>query len=122
MDGVQLNIANIPGDVGKVVGEKLDSVLSKNPDLELMREISAVLDGSSSVGVSQIACSHDCAFYKFCPLVSVDFERSVSLFKNVLSDKRHNLTLDHIRKCLLLNTSTIVCDAFLKIRKILKMD
>ena len=52
MDGVQLNITNIPGDVGKVVGEKIDSVLSKNPDLELMREISAVLDGSSSVGVS----------------------------------------------------------------------
>lgn len=36
--------------------------------------------------------------FKFCPVTSVDVERSFSAFKSILNDKRAYLTMDHLEQ------------------------
>lgn len=68
--------------------EKLNSSLSKNPDLEKF------VSGPSSFEFQNMT--------EFAPLVSVDVERSFSVLKNVLTDKRTNFTPENLEKVLVI--------------------
>jgi len=57
---------------------KLQKSLQKNPDLEKFLNIENMYDFKVKT--------------KFAPLVSVDVERSFSKYKEILSDKRQNMT------------------------------
>lgn len=41
---------------------------------------------------------------KFAPLTSVDVERSFSLYKHILSDKRTNMSVDNKEKYIIVNS------------------
>lgn len=56
--------------------EKLNKVLSKNPDLNFFRDLPVDYKIKAN----------------FAPMTSVDVERSLSVFKYILSDRRHSLT------------------------------
>ena len=43
------------------------------------------------------------AAMKYCPIVSVDVERSFSVLKNAFSDRRHNLTEENLAKIMICN-------------------
>jgi hypothetical protein len=43
----------------------------------------------------------DATKLKFLPVTSCDVERSFSLYKNILTEKRHSLTPDNIEKLLI---------------------
>ena len=40
---------------------------------------------------------------EFCPMMSVDVERSFSKFKHLLRDNRLSLTIEHIREHMIVN-------------------
>lgn len=77
----QLNIlSNVESKVSGVDKSKLESVLSKNPDLYFFQNMTLEHKLKS----------------KYVPLTSVDVERSFSIYKYILSDRRHSLTDSHI--------------------------
>ena len=39
--------------------------------------------------------------YKYCPITSVDIERSFSAYKLILTDKRHKFTPEHLEKIII---------------------
>ena len=43
------------------------------------------------------------AAYKFAPMTSVDIERSFSIYKNILQDKRTNFTPENLEKYIICN-------------------
>ena len=44
--------------------------------------------------------------FKYCPVISVDVEKSFSNYKNILSDRRYNLTTEHLEQLVFLSEST----------------
>lgn len=92
-------IDQVSGDKGSLIKQKLSKIISKNGDLTKLKKIAAVLEGNNNSGVEMnpntIAC------FKYAPITSVDVERSFSLLKNLLSDKRQNLSFDNMKKLLI---------------------
>jgi len=63
--------------------DKIESSLGRNPDVV------------SFATKSDLQFRHET---RFAPLVSVSVERSFSLYKSILTDKRENLTFENIEK------------------------
>ena len=97
MDQTSLEIDKIPGEKGEKLQKKFHAVLARNPDYSTLRSISEVIQGSGS-DMPEGMSPKDIANFKFCPTVSVDVERSFSIYKNILTDKRHSLTKENVRK------------------------
>jgi hypothetical protein len=62
--------------------------------------ISKVLAGESFdiSSIEEELTAGDLVYIKYAPVVSPDVERSVSQYKNVLSDNRRPLTFDNLQK------------------------
>lgn len=88
---------SIPGQRGKQLQQKMRSVLEKNPSLSTFQSIASVLNGMDAelpAGMTPDSIAN----FKFCPVASVDVERTFSLYKNILSDRRQNLLPDSLKK------------------------
>lgn len=85
-----------PGEKGSSVSEKCKRVLSANVDIEKIKKIRDVLKGESSVSTGM--CPSEISCFKFAPITSVEVERSFSMMKNILSDKRLSMTVDTLKK------------------------
>lgn len=70
--------------------------MDRNPDFDILREISENIGKESEVSV-----------YQFAPLTSVDVERSFSHYKWILNVKRNRLTMDNIEKNIIVHTTTL---------------
>ena len=71
--------------------------MSANRDLEKIRNVASVLKGYNDKIVEYmepevLACFH------YAPITSVDVERSFSALEHLLSDRRHNLSFDNLKK------------------------
>ena len=84
-------INNVPGSTGLLLQGKLDSVLQNNPGLDTLATISSVLSGGEGALPTGMGPG-EASYLKFCLTASVDVERSFSLYKNILSDRRQGLT------------------------------
>ena len=98
MDKVQDELNNVPGQKGAAFVAKFKAVLARNPDVNVLRAISSCLSGSEGCELPESVRISDLPNFKFCPTASVDVERSFSVYKGVLTDKRHRLTQENIRK------------------------
>ena len=87
-------------------------VLNKNKGSKTVTTISEVMSGSrirlrnknqESIPSLKIAC------FKFVPIVTVDAERSFSIFRTVLADNRLSYTFENLKKTLVIrcNVETI---------------
>lgn len=96
----EVKINSIEGNIGTKLREKFSSVLKRNPDIDVLRAANDALQGSDEKksyfpsGMEPI----DVANLKFAPVSNVDVERSFSVFKNVLGDRRLCLTEENINK------------------------
>lgn len=93
-------IAKAAGPVGEAIQNKLDQVLSKNPGLAKMIEIAKVLTGKEAdldMAPNMISA------LKFAPMTSCDVERSFSIYKNILGDKRTNFTPENLEMYIVCN-------------------
>ncbi len=80
--------------------KKLEEILKKNPAYKKVVQIGSVLKGEEVPGLKEdpnIIASFSCA-----PVTSVDCERTFSIFKDLLINKRNRLTEDHLRDQMLI--------------------
>lgn len=76
------NIKEIPGEYGKEIIFKFDSVLKKNPGFTTMSKISEILKGNNVEELPEIT-SHYWSKFKYAPITSCDVERSFSAYKMI---------------------------------------
>lgn len=84
---------------------KLYEVLMKNPDFQVLMNISKVLSGESVPKTEQEKLPTDPAVlsnFSCAPITSVDVERCFSSLKDLLSFKRLRLTESHVRDQIML--------------------
>ncbi|ODM87291.1 hypothetical protein Ocin01_19391 [Orchesella cincta] len=98
IDSVKKRIDVKNSDVHKTVMAKLDSVLQKNPDFHKLCEISNVLTGKAAESISVNLSPDVLAAMKFCPTTSVEVERSFSMQKAILTDRRHSFLMENLEK------------------------
>jgi len=102
VEKAQAELDSIPGENSRVLSAKLKRVLENNPGFKLVQQLAAVLDGTCSTLPTGFSPS-DAASFKYCPIATADVERSFSIYKNVLSDKRHSLTKENLSKIMITN-------------------
>lgn len=91
----------VPGAVGAEVKAKFDAVLGKNEGFQILSKVSDILSGSEQEDFDMDP--NIVAKFKYAPITSVDVERSFSAYKNILTDRRHNLTMEHLEQYLVVS-------------------
>lgn len=81
-----------------VVRQTLQTILQKNPGLKAVTALSEIdmsvvkqFDQLKDMSPTELAC------FKYASLVSVDVERSFSIYKNMLADNRRRFTIENLR-------------------------
>ena len=99
------------GVISRPIAQKLHGTLSKNPGLESLTSISAVLsEDNTSVAdkfVSKLPPNVLAAF-KFAPVTSVEVERRFSRYRFMLNERRRRLTFEHLFKMFLVLCNTSI--------------
>jgi len=98
---VRNSLDNASGEIGTKIRQKWDKVIDRNPGFIKMSKIGRVLSG-------QIVNEFDMppnviTRFKFAPLTSCDVERSFSLYKTILTDRRTSFTPENIEMYLVAN-------------------
>ena len=75
----------LPDSVGKKVKEKWCFVQNKNPGFAAVKKINDFLNGNGTE-LPEKEKPMSTKLYKFCPITSVDVERSFSAFKMIFDD------------------------------------
>jgi hypothetical protein len=91
----QKRLETLTGEKGTNLKGKMDSVLKKNSNLEVLNKVAKVLEGEAE-NLPEGMEPRDVAELKYAPIASVDAERSFSLFKHIFSDRRHNFTEENL--------------------------
>ena len=86
----------------QIIATKIESINSKNPDLPVMLKLAK--NDASVLGLHPFneMSPADMARFRFAPLVSVDVERSFSMFKNVLRDNRRSFLVENLKQHLVI--------------------
>lgn len=92
----------MPSTLPHKLKEKFENILNNNPGFEHLCQIDSFINGPTEVLPENISANIAPKF-KFCPVTSVDVERSFSTYKNILNDRRHNLTTEHLEQYLIVN-------------------
>ena len=87
------------------------SVLERNPGYDSLYTVSQIISREMSHTPKDIAPNH-IHLLKYAPVTSCEVERSFSLYKNILSDRRQNLTSENMEKYLV--TYCASCHDWLK--------
>ena len=98
---VRSALADAGGEIGEAILEKFQLVLKNNPGLETIKNIGKILDGDKIDDFDMPP--NLIPFYKYAPLVSVDVERSFSIYKTILADNRTSFTPEHLEKQVICN-------------------
>ena len=96
---VENKVNSVKEAVEKKISAKLEAVISKNPNLETIRLISSTICGEqlADEDLSKIKLSPaQLASFKYAPITTVDAERSFSIHKSMLSDRRRCMTVEHL--------------------------
>ena len=104
VDQAQRRIDGILGEKGDRLKCKFDAIMQRNPGINILRAVERILKGEGEL--SSLPCSigpGEVGLFKFCPITSVDVERSFSIYKNILSDQRQQLTQENIKKIIVTN-------------------
>ena len=102
LDETYEKIQKIHGKKGKQVEAKLDYVLGKNQGEKVLREFANIIKGEQG-NIPNGWSASDVAHMNYAPVQSVDVEKSFSIYKNVLSERRHSLTEENLGKMMICN-------------------
>lgn len=95
----QIN-STLPDVFPRRVKEKFENILCNNPGFEPLCQIDSFINGTGEL-LPETISANIAPKFKYCPVTSVDVERSFSTYKNILSDRRHNLTTQHLEQYLI---------------------
>ncbi|XP_049868037.1 uncharacterized protein LOC126378420 [Pectinophora gossypiella] len=76
------------------IQNKLEAVISRNPDIDIIRTFSEQIASGSA--------TDDILIWKFAPLTSVEVERTFSTYKWILNVKRNRLKLANMEKIIVI--------------------
>lgn len=94
--------SSLPASFPSKLKEKFENILSNNPGFEPLCKIDSFINGAGEMLPSTVS-PNIAPKFKFCPVTSVDVERSFSAYKNLLSDRRHNLSTEHLEQYLVVH-------------------
>lgn len=89
--------SQLPDVFPEKVRTKLARVLDKNPGYESLCQINDYINGNGEA-LPKMITSLMAPNFKYCPVTSVDVERSFSAYKLILSDRRQNFTMENLEK------------------------
>lgn len=96
INDVQEGLSAVSTGVALVAKQKLEALLAKNTGLVAIREVAEALGGEQGNPDAKIPLT-TAVFFKHAPLTSCDVERSFSMYKNVLTDRRHSFKFEHLK-------------------------
>jgi len=101
-------ISETPGSIGKLINNKLNTVLKKNTAYGLLKNIKDIISGTreSIPNMDQNITVTDIPYFKYAPVSSVDVERSFSTYKTVLADNRRRFTFENLKKTLIIQCNS----------------
>ena len=101
-DGAKAQLHSVPGQMGERIWAKFERVEDRNPGLAPLKAVCGVIQsGNRPTATGQLLLSNspllhmsveDVKMLRFAPTVNIDCERSFSIYKNLLSDRRHRFT------------------------------
>lgn len=92
----KLKIDSVVGKAAQSIKRKIETVLSKNTGYNELSKISEILKGECQN--ITITDTSNIKYFKFAPVVSVETERSFSLYKNVLTENRTNFLFENLKR------------------------
>lgn len=102
VEGLRTSLAEVPGPIGGEVSRKLETILSKNPGYGAVKSIGDALEGKSPRTEFPPQFIGE---FSHAPLTSAEVERTFSTLKNILTDRRMNLTNEHLKWYLVLSAT-----------------
>ena len=81
----------------------MDAVLEKKVALKFMHKVNDVLQSKEDTNLLDNLSAVETANLKYCPLASVDVERSFSIFKNMFTDGCLSFTEQNLKHSLIVN-------------------
>nr|XP_042895595.1 uncharacterized protein LOC122268878 [Parasteatoda tepidariorum] len=99
-------LMSVPGPAGDRIRKKCENVISANTDFECIKDIAKVLCGDTTVELTISLTMASC--FRYAPITSVEVERSFSLFKTILTDRRQNLSFENLKKHLVVQQQPII--------------
>uniref|UniRef100_A0A2S2PVX4 DUF659 domain-containing protein n=1 Tax=Sipha flava TaxID=143950 RepID=A0A2S2PVX4_9HEMI len=97
-------LSNIQGDKGSIIKNKISQLYQKNKGFQVLEQIGLVISGNNEIQIPENFNPCSVANMKYAPLTSVDVERSFSLYKHILSDRRINMTPEHMEEYIIVNS------------------
>ncbi len=94
VNGTKERLEQNTSSIGKAIVAKLDFVLKNNPGFEKVRNVAQVLQGNS--GIETDLDPHAITCMKYCPITSVEVERSFSMHKSILTDRRESFKVENL--------------------------
>lgn len=93
---------------GKSIHTKFQKVLDKNSGYKVLSKISKILVGETDSfdGFPEVIEADDTVNFKYVPINSVDIERSVSVYKNILLNRRRSFKFKNISKIIVVLCNT----------------
>lgn len=104
MKNIISELSNIQGDKGSIIKTKTTQLHQKNKGFQVMEQIGQIISGNNEIQLPENFNPCSVANMKYAPLTSVDVERSFSLYKHILSDRRTNMTPEHMEKYIIVNS------------------
>lgn len=107
LDNILNNFKQISGEFGVRLNNKIEAVFARSPDFNVLKGFCSNVR-NTGIDIDRYIKFKD--YYHYAPLTSSDVERSFSIFKDILSNKRTHFTeinLEYIvvinvnKKCLL---------------------
>jgi len=97
-------LTNIQGEKGIIIKTKVTQLYQKNKGYQVMEKIGLVQSGNNEEQLPENLTPSLVADTKNAPLTSVDVERSFSLYKYILTDRRTSLTPEHMEQYIIVNS------------------
>lgn len=103
VEKVRRDINCIQGAKGLSLQQKAEAVFSKNKGFQELQSLQHAMNDASVSTNCKIRDPVVLSVLLWAPLVSVDVERSFSVYKYVLSDRRLRFTQENVKKHVLIN-------------------
>jgi len=86
VEDAKIKIGDLQCVKGKIILNKLNDVLTKNPGYNALLKISKILSGEveDMKGLPEDLTNNDLVYFNYTPISSVNGERSFPVYKNVL--------------------------------------
>ena len=96
-------VTQVPSQKGEAIKEKLNYILNKNKGFEKLVKINQILNGESQMNLKYSI--EEMSAFKYAPITSCEAERSFSVFKSILSEKRTSFNFENLKMYLFVNSN-----------------